>query len=431
MSPARKRSTAKRRRPLGSPPRKKTAARKTTRRRKTAARKRPRRRRRRRKKTTRRKTAAKKTTRRKPAAAQDGAEEARRSEDDAEEDRRSRRRRRRRPPRRRKTAAQEDDGAQAGREEAFRREEAVTSRSPTFRGRGASAPLPRSRDERARARLRAALGPTSWPPPPSIAPRPPTTSAHRACSSCSSRDDAAGWLRECLRSLAAQTPPPAGRRRGGQRVSPTAPCELLQQALGEGRVIRARGGPSASPAPSRAATDLPAAQAADYLLLVHDDTALAPDAVARLVEAAEGIQGVERVGVVGPKVVDWDDPRVLREVGRSTDRFGHPYTPLQDGELDQGQYDRVLEVLFVSSTARCSCRGRPGSARDRSTSGSTATTTISTSAGGPALAGFRVLMTPLATARHRGRVRARGAPGGAPASQLPLLRASARRSRRC
>jgi len=53
--------------------------------------------------------------------------------------------------------------------------------------------------------------------------------------------------------------------------------------------------------------------------------------VARLVEAATGIPGVDRVGVVGAKIVDWDDPRELRDVGRSADRFGHPYSPLQPG----------------------------------------------------------------------------------------------------
>src|SRR5204863_278543 len=94
------------------------------------------------------------------------------------------------------------------------------------------------------------------------------------------------------------------------------------------------------------ATDM-AAQA-DYVLLLHDDTFLAPDAVASLVEAAERIDGV---GVVGPKVLDWDEPAILRDIGLSTDRFGYPYSPLEEGEIDQGQYDRIREVLFVSSCA--------------------------------------------------------------------------------
>jgi len=159
--------------------------------------------------------------------------------------------------------------------------------------------------------------------------------------------DAAGWLRECLQSLAQQTHPRVGVI-AVDNASTDGTRDALTQALGEERVLRLHENVGFADA-VRQATDLPPAQAADYLLVLHDDTALEPDAIARLVDAAEGIRGVERVGIVGPKVVDWSDPRLLREVGRSTDPFGHPYSPLQDGELDQGQYDRVLEVLFVSS----------------------------------------------------------------------------------
>lgn len=210
--------------------------------------------------------------------------------------------------------------------------------------------------------------------------------------------DAAGWLRESLSSLAEQTHPRLGVV-AVDNGSTDGTAELLQQALGEGRVIALDENHGIAGA-LRAAAELPAAQAADYLLVVHDDAALAPDAVARLLEAAEGIKGVERVGVVGPKIVDWDDPRVLREVGRSTDRFGHPYTPLQEGERDQGQYDRVLEVLFVSSAVMLVSREawqRTGPFDER-LAGHHDDLDFCWRA---RLAGFRVLMTPLATARHR------------------------------
>ena len=210
--------------------------------------------------------------------------------------------------------------------------------------------------------------------------------------------DAAGWLRECLQSLAAQTHPRLGVL-AVDNGSTDGTIELLGQALGEQRVI-ALGENRGIAGALAAATELGPAQAADYLLLMHDDAALAPDAVARLVEAAEGIRGVERVGVVGPKVVDWDDPRILREVGRSTDRFGHPYSPLQDGERDQGQYDRVLEVLFVSSAVMLISREawlRTGRFDERF-DGHHDDLDFCWRA---RVAGFRVLMTPLATARHR------------------------------
>jgi GT2 family glycosyltransferase len=210
--------------------------------------------------------------------------------------------------------------------------------------------------------------------------------------------DGAGWLRECLQSLAVQTHPRLGVV-AVDNASTDGTSELLVQALGEERVIRL--GENAGLAGAvRTAAELPAVRSADYLLVLHDDTALAPDAVTRMVEAAEGIRGVERVGIVGPKVVDWDDPRLLREVGRSTDRFGHPYTPLQDGELDQGQYDRVLEVLFVSSCAMLISREtwqRTGTFDERY-AGHHDDLDFCWRA---RLAGFRVLMTPLAVVRHR------------------------------
>jgi GT2 family glycosyltransferase len=136
----------------------------------------------------------------------------------------------------------------------------------------------------------------------------------------------APWLRESLRSLAGQTHPRLGvvAVDGG---STDGSREILQQALGPKRLIALPEDRGLSGA-LRAALDLPVARAADYVLVLHDDAALAPDAVTCMVEAAEGLRGVERVGIVGPKVVDWDEPAVLREVGRSTDRFGHPTTPL-------------------------------------------------------------------------------------------------------
>ena len=75
---------------------------------------------------------------------------------------------------------------------------------------------------------------------------------------------------------------------------------------------------------------------------------LAADAVEQLVETAERVDGA---GVVGAKILDADHPGVLLDVGQSIDRFGYPYSPLEAGEIDQGQYDRLREVMAVSSSA--------------------------------------------------------------------------------
>lgn len=146
---------------------------------------------------------------------------------------------------------------------------------------------------------------------------------------------------------------------------------------------------------------LEASRSADYFLLLHDDSALAPDAIERLVEAAEA---VESVGVVGAKLVDWEDPHVLRDIGWSADRFGHPYSPLEPGEIDQGQYDRIREVLFVSDAAMLISQeavARVGLLDERLGSNDEELDFCWR----VRLGGFRVLMSPLALVRHRDAAR--------------------------
>ncbi|HEY6567063.1 MAG TPA: glycosyltransferase family 2 protein [Actinomycetota bacterium] len=210
--------------------------------------------------------------------------------------------------------------------------------------------------------------------------------------------DAADWLRETLAALAAQTYPRLAVL-AVDNASTDGSADLLRDALGERRVI-VLPKPHGLAGSVRAALELPVASEADFVLLLHDDAAMDPDAVARLVEAAVGI-GVERVGVVGPKVVDWEHPRELRDVGRSADLFGHPYAPLQPGEIDQGQFDRVLEVLCVSSASMLVSRDawkRAGLFDER----------LDAEQQGldfcwrARVTGYRVLMTPLARVRHRG-----------------------------
>lgn len=155
-------------------------------------------------------------------------------------------------------------------------------------------------------------------------------------------------LRDCLLSLAHQSYPRVGVLAVDDGADADA-RDMLLRSLGSRRLLRneERLGSARS---VRAALDRPVAKAADFVLIVDPHAVLDKDAVGRLVEAAVGI-GVEDVGIVGAKIVDRDHPRSLRDIGRSSDRFGHPSSPLQPGEIDQGQFDRVLEVLCVSSAA--------------------------------------------------------------------------------
>ena len=54
-------------------------------------------------------------------------------------------------------------------------------------------------------------------------------------------------------------------------------------------------------------------------------------------------------GIVGPKLVTWDNPRVLQDVGLDVDRFGQPASRVDVGEVDQEQHDAVTDVFAVPS----------------------------------------------------------------------------------
>jgi GT2 family glycosyltransferase len=84
----------------------------------------------------------------------------------------------------------------------------------------------------------------------------------------------------------------------------------------------------------------------EWIWLLHDDCEPAPDALEQLLRAA----GKDRtVVVVGPKVLDGQDRRTLREVGVSIDRAGRRVTGIDPGEIDQGQQDHKRAVLAVGS----------------------------------------------------------------------------------
>ncbi|MDQ3343562.1 MAG: glycosyltransferase family 2 protein [Actinomycetota bacterium] len=95
-----------------------------------------------------------------------------------------------------------------------------------------------------------------------------------------------------------------------------------------------------------AAADHPSVADAELLLLLHDDLALAPDAIGALVAA---LWADDRTGIVGPKLREWNDDGVLAEVGMTIDRFGRAVSGVEPAELDQGQHDTATAVLYVNT----------------------------------------------------------------------------------
>jgi GT2 family glycosyltransferase len=84
----------------------------------------------------------------------------------------------------------------------------------------------------------------------------------------------------------------------------------------------------------------------EWIWLLHDDCEPAPQTLERLLRAASRDRSVV---VLGPKVLDGQDRRTLREVGVSIDRAGRRITGIEPGEIDQGQHDHTKAVLAVGS----------------------------------------------------------------------------------
>jgi GT2 family glycosyltransferase len=82
---------------------------------------------------------------------------------------------------------------------------------------------------------------------------------------------------------------------------------------------------------------------AAFYLFCHDDVALAPDATRQLAEEAFR----SNAGVVGPKLVRWDDPKRLLQVGETVDKLGSIMPLVDRDELDQEQHDAVRDVFAV------------------------------------------------------------------------------------
>jgi GT2 family glycosyltransferase len=129
--------------------------------------------------------------------------------------------------------------------------------------------------------------------------------------------DGAAWLPRALDGLAAQTQ--AGLEiLAVDNASQDGSRELLLERLGEQQVLVADRDLGFGGAVSMALDARPAAEA-PYVLTVHDDLELAPDAVAELVAAMEADP---RLAVVGPKLLDWVNPDELQSVGFTIDTTG-------------------------------------------------------------------------------------------------------------
>ncbi len=168
--------------------------------------------------------------------------------------------------------------------------------------------------------------------------------------------DGARWLPETLDAVAGQTRPPdrllivdLASTDGSRDIA--ADHVGIRRAVGLVEVRHVAAAPRYAAAVADALRDpamAPACEdgAAEWVWLLHDDGAPDPDCLARLLTA---VGRSPSVGVAGPKIVRWEDPRTLVEVGVQLTRAGRRISSPHPGERDQGQYDARADVIAVAT----------------------------------------------------------------------------------
>jgi GT2 family glycosyltransferase len=169
--------------------------------------------------------------------------------------------------------------------------------------------------------------------------------------------DGARWLPSTLKALLSQTRP-VQRLVAADTGSTDRGPAVLAEVIGAGNLVslpRTTGyGEAVSEALRHPAAvmevpetaELPLDQRIEWIWLVHDDSAPAPTALEQLLAVAADNP---HVGILGPKLRDWYDQRILLELGVTMDAAGRRDTGIDRREFDQGQHDGVKDVLAVST----------------------------------------------------------------------------------
>jgi GT2 family glycosyltransferase len=151
------------------------------------------------------------------------------------------------------------------------------------------------------------------------------------------------WFAETLASLVAQDYPNLQTLFFLTEACSESVATMIREALPNAVVRVVQGNPGFGPTANEVMRLV--AGDAGFFCFLHDDVALDGDAVSRLIEETYR----SNAGVVGPKLVDWDDPTILQTVGLDADRFGRVDNAVEPGEKDQEQHDAVRDVFVIPS----------------------------------------------------------------------------------
>lgn len=151
------------------------------------------------------------------------------------------------------------------------------------------------------------------------------------------------WFAETLAGLAAQDYPNLQLVALLTGSTPTSMAEEIRRVHPDALVRFVEGNPGFGPVANQVLSLVSGADG--FFLVMHDDVALDPEAVSRLVEEAFR----SNAAVVGPKLVEWDAPGVLQHVGLDADRTGQLVDVVDPGERDQEQHDAIRDTFALPS----------------------------------------------------------------------------------
>ncbi len=169
--------------------------------------------------------------------------------------------------------------------------------------------------------------------------------------------DGAAWLPQIIESLLEQSRPvqrvvavdTGSRDRSGAVLSGLLGQSVvfgMDRSTGYGtavaRALQHRAASVAIPG----AAGLSAHERVEWIWLLHDDCEPAPDALEQLLRGAAETRSA---AVLGPKVMDWADRKVILEAGVTIDTVGRRITGIEPREVDQGQHDGDRDALAVGS----------------------------------------------------------------------------------
>ena len=151
------------------------------------------------------------------------------------------------------------------------------------------------------------------------------------------------WLDQTIAGIAGQTLAPATIIAVNNGGDDAVGGQLL--ASGAERVVGIPGRVSFGRAVEQAVQVMTAAAPGveEWIWLLTEDSCPEPEALQRIVNA---VQKAPSVVVAGPKLVDWDHPDRIIELGQSLTRYGARWL-LRRQELDQQQYDHLQDVMGV------------------------------------------------------------------------------------